>query len=297
MGKDQTTKQDPAMQGARPPFPPQQQQLPGTEGAMRPQADHGEETYRGSGRLSGKRAIITGADSGIGRAVALAFAREGADILVSYLCEEQDAQETRRLVEEAGRKAVLVPGDIGNEALCRDIVGQAMQAFGGIDILVNNAAYQKVYDDIGQIPTDEFETHFRTNVMAMFYLCKAAMPKMLAGATIINTASVQAYDPSPGLLAYAATKGAIVTFSKALAKQAIQKGIRVNIVAPGPVWTPLIPASMPSGHTEQFGKNTPLQRPAQPAELAPAFVFLASQESSYIVGEVLGVTGGGHILP
>ncbi|MDB5798350.1 MAG: short-chain dehydrogenase/reductase [Paucimonas sp.] len=294
---NQTTKQDPAAQGAKPPFPPQQQSLPGSDAAMRPQADHGEETYRGSGRLAGKRAIITGADSGIGRAVAIAFAREGADVLVSYLSEENDAQQTRRLVEDAGRKAVLVPGDIGDEALCRNIVDTAMRDLGGIDILVNNAAYQKVFDDIADITPEEFERHFRTNVFAMFNLCKAALPKMSAGAAIINTSSVQAYDPSPTLLAYAATKGAIVTFSKSLAKQAIKQGVRVNVVAPGPVWTPLIPASMPSEHTEKFGQDSLLKRPAQPAELAPAFVFLASQESSYVVGEVLGVTGGSHILP
>lgn len=294
---DQTTKQDPSSQGAKPPFPAQQQQLPGSDAALRPRADHGEQSYRGSGRLTGRRAIITGADSGIGRAVALAFAREGADVLIAYLNEEEDAQETRRLVEEAGRRAVLVKGDIGDESLCRDIVGQAMQAFGGIDILVNNAAHQMVYEDIAGIPGEDFERHFRSNVFGMFYLCKAALPKMDAGSAIINTASVQAYDPSPTLLAYSSTKGAIVTFTKSLAKMAIKKGVRVNAVAPGPVWTPLIPASMPSGHTEQFGKNAPLGRPAQPAELAPAFVFLASQEASYVVGEVLGVTGGSHILP
>lgn len=297
MARDQTTPQNPANQGPKPPFPAQQQTLPGSDAAMQPKADHGEQSYRGASRLAGKRAIITGGDSGIGRAVAIAFAREGADVLISYLSEEQDARETQRLVQEAGRKAILMPGDISNEALCRDIVGEAMHALGGIDVLINNAAFQKVYEDIGQIPTEEFEYHFRTNVFAMFQLCKAALPKMQAGASIINVASVQAYDPSPSLLAYAATKGAIVTFSKSLAKSAIQKGIRVNVVAPGPVWTPLIPASMPPEHTKEFGSNTPLHRPAQPAELAPAFVFLASQESSYIVGEVLGVTGGGHILP
>lgn len=297
MAKDQTTPGNPKDQGAKPPFPDQQQKLPGSDAAMQPQADHGEQTYRGSGRLAGKAALITGADSGIGRAVAIAFAREGADVLISYLSEEQDAKETQRWVEQAGRRAVLLGGDISSEAHCRDLVGEAMNAFGKIDILVNNAAFQKVYDNISAIPSDEFDYTFRTNIYSMFYLCKAALPKMQPGATIINTASVQAYDPRPSLLPYATTKGAIVTFSKALAQEAIERGIRVNVVAPGPVWTPLIPASMPGQPTQNFGQNTPMQRPAQPAELAPAFVFLASQESSYIVGEVLGVTGGGKILP
>ena len=297
MAKDQTTKQDPAQQGARPPYPPQKQELPGSDAAMNPRADHGETSYRGSKRLQGRRAIVTGADSGIGRAVALAYAREGADVLISYLSEDEDAEETRRLVEEAGRKAVLVKGDIADESLCRDMVGQAVQAFGGIDILVNNAAHQQVFEDISEISAEDFDRHFRSNVYGMFHLCKAALPRMDAGSAIINVASVQAYDPSPTLLAYSATKGAIVTFSKSLAKMAIKKGVRVNVVAPGPVWTPLIPASMPSANTEKFGTDSPLGRPAQPAELAPAFVFLASQESSYVVGEVLGVTGGSHILP
>jgi NAD(P)-dependent dehydrogenase (short-subunit alcohol dehydrogenase family) len=297
MEKDQSTSQDPKEQGAKPPFPNQQQQLPGSDAALRPKADHGEQSYRGCGRLEGKHAIITGADSGIGRAVALAFAREGANVLVSYLNEHQDAEETRRLVEEAGRKAITIAGDISDEAHCRNIVEQAMKQFGQIDILVNNAAFQTVHEHITEIPSEEFEYTFRTNIFAMFYLCKAALPQMKAGATIINTASVQAYEPRPTLLAYASTKGAIVTFSKALAQEAIEQGVRVNVVAPGPVWTPLIPASMPSSQTSEFGKDTPLGRPAQPAELAPAYVFLASQESSYIVGEVLGVTGGGKILP
>jgi hypothetical protein len=297
MAKDQTTPQNPKEQGAKPPFPEQQQQLPGSDAAMQPRPDHGEQSYRGFGRLQGKCAIITGADSGIGRAVALAFAREGADVLISYLNEHQDAEETRRLVEEAGRKAVMVAGDIANEPHCAEIVRKAMEAFGRIDILVNNAAYQKLYDSIADIPSQEFDYTFRTNIYAMFYLCKAALPQMKPGATIINTASVQAYVPRATLLPYASTKGAIVTFTKALAQQAIEKGVRVNAVAPGPVWTPLIPASMPGKESAEFGKNTPLERPAQPAELAPAFVFLASQESSYIVGEVLGVTGGGKILP
>ncbi|MDB5852201.1 MAG: short-chain dehydrogenase/reductase [Herminiimonas sp.] len=283
---------------ARPPFPAKPQQLPGSDAAMAPRADHGEQSYRGSGRLQGKRAIITGGDSGIGRAVALAFAREGADVLIAYLNEDEDARETARLVEAAGRKAVLVPGDIGQESHCRDIVGEAMNALGGIDVLVNNAAFQTVHQSIAELPSEEFDRTFRTNVYGMFYLSKAALPHMKPGSAIINTTSVQAYEPTASLLAYASTKGAIVTFTKALAQEAIARGVRVNAVAPGPVWTPLIPASMPSEQVSQFGSNTPLGRPAQPAELAPAYVFLASAEtSSYVVGEVLGVTGGSKILP
>jgi NAD(P)-dependent dehydrogenase (short-subunit alcohol dehydrogenase family) len=288
----------PQQGAAKPPFPAQPQPLPGSDAAMEPRPDHGEQSYRGSGRLQGKRAIITGADSGIGRAVALAFAREGADILISYLNEDEDARETARLVEAAGRKAVLVPGDIGQESHCRDIVGEAINTLGGIDVLVNNAAFQTVHESIAELPSEEFDRTFRTNVYGMFYLSKAALPHMKPGSAIINTASVQAYAPTASLLAYASTKGAIVTFTKALAQEAIARGVRVNAVAPGPVWTPLIPASMPSGQVAQFGSNTPLGRPAQPAELAPAYVFLASAEtSSYVVGEVLGVTGGSKILP
>lgn len=292
------TTENPMEQGPRPPFPKQQQALPGSEAQMQPRPDHGEASYRGNARLTGKCAIITGADSGIGKAVALAFAREGADIVVSYLNEDEDAQDTLRLVEDAGRKAVLMAGDISGESHCRDIVGEAMHQFGRIDILVNNAAIQKNYDSIADIPSEEFESTFRTNLYPMFYLCKAVLPHMKPGASIINTASVQAYDPRPALLPYATTKGAIVTFSKALAQEAIGRGVRVNVVAPGPVWTPLIPASMTAEGTASFGQESPLQRPAQPGEVAPAYVFLASPESgSYIVGEVIGVTGGGKILP
>jgi hypothetical protein len=259
---------------------------------MEPKPDYGEQSYKGSGKLTGKAAIITGADSGIGRAVALAFAREGADVLISYLNEDSDARETVRIVEESGRKALAIPGDIGNEEHCKRIVRQAMDTFGHLDILVNNAAFQMSHEQITDISSDEFDHTFRTNVYAMFYLCKAALPLMKPGSTIINTCSIQAYQPSPSLLAYASTKGAIVTFSKGLAQAAIQQGVRVNVVAPGPVWTPLIPSSMPPEQTASFGKDTPIQRAAQPAELAPAFVFLASPESSYVVGEVIGVTGG-----
>jgi NAD(P)-dependent dehydrogenase (short-subunit alcohol dehydrogenase family) len=289
---DQTTQQDPVEQGPKPPFPEQQQPMPGQEAQMQPKADHGEQTYKGSGRLEGKRAIITGGDSGIGRAVAIAFAREGADVLISYLNEEQDALETVTWVEQAGRKAVAVPGDIGDEGHCQEIVRRATQAFGGLDLLINNAAFQKTYQSIEEITAEDLERTFRTNIFAMFFLCKAALPTMNEGGAIVNVASIQAYQPSANLLAYAATKGAIVNFTKGLSEEAIERGIRVNAVAPGPVWTPLIPSTMPPEKTSQFGKDTPMGRPAQPAELAPAFVFLASNESSYITGEVIGVTGG-----
>jgi len=280
--QDQTTQQDPKTQNP-----------PGIEAQMDPKPDYGEDTYRGSGRLDGKAAIITGGDSGIGRAVALAFAREGADVLISYLeAEQQDAQETVRIVEAAGRKAVAVPGDITQEAHCQQLVQRAVQELGHVDILVNNAAFQRTHRDISEVSSDEFELTFRTNVFAMFYLCKAAMPHMKEGATIINTCSIEASKPEPSLLAYASTKGAIVTFTKGLALEAVQKGIRVNAVAPGPVWTPLIPSTMPPEQVKTFGQQSPMQRPAQPRELAPAYVFLASQESSYITGEVIGVTGG-----
>ena len=284
--------QNPTEQGPKPPFPEQQQPYPGLEAEMQPRPDYGEQSYRGFGRLEGKTALITGGDSGIGRAVALAFAREGADVLISYLNEEPDAQETLRVVREAGRKGIAVAGDISQEQHCRQIIERVVQEFGQLDILVNNAAYQMSHQSIQEISSEEFDHTFRTNIYAMFWLSKAALPHMRQGGAIINTASIQAYQPSPNLLAYASTKGAIVTFSKGLAEEAIQQGIRVNVVAPGPVWTPLIPSTMPAEQTSQFGQQTPLQRPAQPAELAPVYVFLASQESRYITGEVVGVTGG-----
>jgi NAD(P)-dependent dehydrogenase (short-subunit alcohol dehydrogenase family) len=287
-----TQQQDPTEQGPKPPFPEQQQQPPGLETQMRPKPDYGEQSYRGSGRLTGKAAIVTGGDSGIGRAVAVAFAREGADVLISYLNEETDAQETLRVVQEAGRNGIAKAGDIGQEAHCQQIVQRALQEFGHLDILVNNAAFQMTHQSIGEIPSEEWDHTFRTNITAMFHLCKAAMPHMQPGSAIINVASIQAYQPSPNLLAYASTKGAIVTFSKGLSQEAVQQGIRVNVVAPGPVWTPLIVSTMPPEKATQFGQQSPMGRPAQPAELAPVFVFLASQESSYITGEVIGVTGG-----
>lgn len=287
--------QDPKEAGAKPPMPDQQLEAPGLEAEMQLKPDYGEDSYRGSGKLEGKAAIITGGDSGIGRAVALAFAREGANVLIAYLNEEPDAQETVRIVEGAGRRAVAVGGDISDEAHCQQLVQRAVQEFGTIDILVNNAAFQRTHQSIQEVPSEEFEYTFRTNIFAMFYLCKAALPHMQPGSSIINVASIQAYQPSQSLLAYASTKGAIITFTKALAQDAIQQGVRVNVVAPGPVWTPLIPSTMPEEQVKQFGQDSLLQRPAQPAELAPAFVFLASQESSYMTGERIGVTGSASL--
>jgi NAD(P)-dependent dehydrogenase (short-subunit alcohol dehydrogenase family) len=292
MSQTQSPAQDPKGAGPRPPFPEQQQQPPGLEAEMTPRPDYGEQSYRGHGRLTGKAALITGGDSGIGRAVALAFAREGADVLISYLNEEPDAQETVRAVQAAGRQGVAVAGDIGDERHCRALVERAVREFGRLDILVNNAAFQMTHEGVADLPAAELERTFRTNVYAMFYLCQAALPRLEQGGTIINTASVQAYQPSPSLLAYAATKGAIVTFTKALAEEALQRGVRVNAVAPGPVWTPLIVSTTPPEQASQFGQQSQYERPAQPAELAPLYVFLASPESGYITGEVVGVTGG-----
>ena len=286
------TTENPREAGAKPPFPQESLEYPGLESEMTPRPDFGEASYQGHGRLQGKVALITGADSGIGRAVALAYAREGADVLISYLNEDTDAEETARVVREAGRRAVLAPGDISEEAHCRSLVERTVAELGRLDILVNNAAYQMSRVGIEQIPDGEWERTFETNIFAMYYLSKAAWPHLQPGSSIINTASIQAYQPSPELLSYASTKGAIVTFSKALAQEGAEKGIRVNVVAPGPVWTPLIPATMPEEKAQQFGQDSPLGRPAQPVELAPLFVFLASNESSYITAEVVGVTGG-----
>jgi NAD(P)-dependent dehydrogenase (short-subunit alcohol dehydrogenase family) len=269
---------------------------PGLEGEMTPKPDHGETSYVGHGRLDGKATIITGADSGIGRAVAIAFAREGADVLIAYLNEHEDAKETARLVEEAGRKAVLVPGDIADPAQCRAIVDGAVQAFGRIDVLVNNAAFQMSHDSIDEISDEEWDRTFDVNIGAMFRICKAAIPHMKAGGSIINTTSINSDKPTPTLLAYATTKGAIANFTAGLAQLLGEKGIRVNSVAPGPIWTPLIPSTMPPEKVHSFGKDTPLGRPGQPAELAPAYVLLASDEASYISGARLPVTGGTPIL-
>ncbi|MCE4226635.1 glucose 1-dehydrogenase [Methylobacterium sp. C25] len=273
-------------------FPEQQQRMPGSTAAMRPQPDHGETSYRGSGRLEGKKAIITGADSGIGRAVAIAFAREGADVLVSYLDEEDDAQATRRLIEEVGRTAVLVPGDIKSAAHCRAIVETAVGAFGRVDVLVNNAAHQATFSSPEEISDEEWEVTFATNIHAMFYLTKAALPHMREGASIINTTSINADQPSPQLLAYATTKGAIHNYTAGLAQILANRGIRVNCVAPGPIWTPLIPSTMPPEKVQNFGGNTPMGRAGQPRELAAAYVMLASDEASYTSGATIAVTGG-----
>jgi NAD(P)-dependent dehydrogenase (short-subunit alcohol dehydrogenase family) len=284
--------QDPTQAHPTPPFPEQEQEPPGREAQMRPLADHGEDSYVGHDRLKDRVALITGADSGIGRAVAIAFAREGADVVASYWTEDDDAAETKRLVEDAGRRCITVAGDIGDREHCYALVGRAADELGGLDVLVNNAAYQMSYESFLEIPPDELEFVFRTNVLAMFHLCQAAVPVMQPGATIINTTSIQAAQPSPELLHYAATKGAISTFTKGLAQEVAKRGIRVNAVAPGPIWTPLVVMSFPGEKNAQFGADTPLGRPGQPAELAPLYVFLATEDSRYISGEVVGATGG-----
>ena len=283
---------NPLDQYPKPPYKTERQSTPGSEEDMNPKADHGETSYKGSGKLMGRKAIITGGDSGIGRAVAIAFAREGADVLISYLNEEQDAKETAKWIEEAGRKAVLVPGDIQDENHCKLIVDKAVTELGGLDILVNNAAFQMSHQSLQQISAEEWDRTFRTNIHAMFYLCKAAEPHLKPGSTVINTTSVNAYQPKPIITAYAATKGAIQNFTAGLAQLWAEKGIRVNCVAPGPVWTPLIPSTMPAESVENFGANVPLKRAGQPVELAPAYVLLASSESSYMTASTIQVTGG-----
>ena len=283
---------DPQNAEPRPPFPEQEQEPPGREADMQPLADHGQDSYVGHDRLKDKVALITGGDSGIGRAVAIAFAREGADVLCSYLNEDDDAAETKRLVEEAGRRCLTIPGDIGDRSHCETLVTRCVEDLGRIDVLVNNAAYQMSYESFLEIPPDEIDFVFRTNIIAMFHLCQLAVPKMEEGSTIINTTSIQAAQPSPELLHYASTKGAISTFTKGLAQELAEKGIRVNGVAPGPIWTPLVVMSFPGEKNAKFGEDTPLGRPGQPGELAPLYVFLASDESRYISGEIVGITGG-----
>ena len=283
---------DPRKVYKQPPYSEKEQPPPGSDEEMSPKADHGESSYKGTGRLKGRHALISGADSGIGRAVALAFAREGADVAISYFSEKKDAQETERLVTEAGRKAVLLPGDIGEHAVSEAVARKAIAAFGSIDILVNNAAFQRTYEKLEDIPNEEFEETYRVNVFAMFRLCKAILPQMKKGGSIINTGSIQSFDPSASLIAYASTKAAIVSFTRSLASLAIKHGVRVNAVAPGPVWTPLIPSTMPKEKVKQFGSQTVFGRAAQPAEIAPIFVFLASDQASYVTGEVYGATGG-----
>lgn len=279
-----------------PPFSEQRQSSPGRTEAMSPRPDHGEESYRGNGRLLGKAAIVTGGDSGIGRAVAIAFAREGADVLISYLNEADDARETAAWVERAGRKALCIPGDIGDPAHCKVIVDHAVAAFGKLDVLVNNAAFQRTYQSIEEISDEEWDRTMRTNLYATFYLSRAAVGLMKPGGSIINTSSINADSPSPSLLAYATTKGGIANFTAGLAQLVGKKGIRVNSVAPGPIWTPLIPSTMPEEEVTSFGSNTPLGRPGQPAEVAPVYVLLASDEASYMSGAIIPVTGGRPFL-
>jgi NAD(P)-dependent dehydrogenase (short-subunit alcohol dehydrogenase family) len=279
-----------------PPFPAQHQSMPGTTAAMNPRPDHGEQSYKGSGRLKGLKALITGGDSGIGRAVAIAYAREGADLLLSYLDEDKDAQEVKALVEQEGRKAVLAPGDVRSAEHCRHLVKRTIEELGGIDILVNNAAHQNTFQDIADISDEEWQLTFQTNIHAMFYLTKAAVPHMKRGGSIINTASVNSDMPNPTLLAYATTKGAIQNFTGGLAQMLAERGIRANAVAPGPIWTPLIPSTMSEERVSNFGKQVPMKRPGQPAELATAYVMLADPLSSYVSGATIAVTGGRPII-
>lgn len=298
--KRQTTgnkreQQNPDKKYPQPPFPKQKQEFPGTEQALEPKADHGQDSYKGTGKLKGKKAIITGGDSGIGKAVAIAFAREGADVLISYLSdmEDIDAQDTADYIQDAGQKCILVKGDITSEDQCKKIVSEAVAEFGQIDILVNNAAFQMARKSLQEIPSQEWVHTFAVNIHSMFYLCKAAEPHMKPGSSIINTTSVNAYHPSDDLLPYAATKAAIQNFTANLSQILLKsgKGIRVNAVAPGPVWTPLIPSTKWED-ADIFGDNTPVGRPGQPAEIAPSYVFLASEESSYISGATIPATGG-----
>jgi NAD(P)-dependent dehydrogenase (short-subunit alcohol dehydrogenase family) len=276
--------------------PAQQQEPPGVLGEMTPKPDHGEESYRGSGRLTGKCAVITGGDSGIGRAVAIAFAREGADVLISYLNEHDDAKDTAKYVEEAGRRCVLVAGDLADRDHAKTIIPRAVEEFGRVDVLVNNAAFQMSHESLDEVSDDEWDYTLAVNLSAMFTLCKDAIPHMSPGASIINSSSVNSDQPSPQLAPYAMTKAGIANFSASLAQMLAEKGIRVNSVAPGPIWTPLIPATMPPEKVESFGEQVPLGRAGQPAELAPVYVMLASDEASYISGARIAVTGGKPIL-
>ncbi|WP_295121950.1 SDR family oxidoreductase [uncultured Leifsonia sp.] len=276
--------------------PAQQQTPPGSTDALDPRPDHGEQSYRGGGRLAGKRALITGADSGIGKAVAIAYAREGADVAISYLSEDDDAEDTANWVREAGQKAVLLPGDVSDPQHCRELVARTVEELGGIDILVSNAAFQMTHDSLEETPDDEWDHTLATNLSAYFHLAKAAVPHMKPGASIIGSSSVNSDMPSPTLAPYAATKAAIANFTASLAQLLGERGIRANSVAPGPIWTPLIPSTMPEEKVAQFGGDTPLGRPGQPAELAPVYVLLASDEGSYVSGARIAVTGGRPIL-
>ncbi|WP_454718911.1 SDR family oxidoreductase [Caulobacter segnis] len=297
MTQDRLKMQDPREQYPKPPFPVQPQAAPGLAAKMHPRPDHGEESYKGSGKLVGRKALITGADSGIGRAAAIAYAREGADVAIGYLpSEESDAREVIALIEAEGRKAVALPGDIKDEGFCRELVAKAVEALGGLDILVNNAGKQVSRPDIGAIDSEQFDQTMKTNLYAMFWITQAAKPHLRPGSAVINTASIQAYEPSDTLLDYATTKAGIVAFTKALAKQLIKSGVRANVVAPGPFWTALQPSG---GQTQEkvqhFGEQSQFGRPGQPVEIAPVYVLLASQEASFITGEVYGVTGGAGV--
>ncbi|QGN33137.1 SDR family oxidoreductase [Microlunatus sp. Gsoil 973] len=276
--------------------PPQQQQPPGTESDLEPKADHGERSYVGSGRLEGKVAVITGGDSGIGKAVAIAYAREGADLVISYLSEHEDAEDTKHWVEKAGRRAVLIPGDVSDADHCRKIISRTVEEFGRVDVLVSNAAYQMTHETVEEVSDEEFDYTVRTNLNAYFYLVKAALPHMREGGSIIGSSSINSDAPSPTLMPYAATKAAIANMTASLAQLLAERGIRANSVAPGPIWTPLIPSTMPPEKVESFGQQAPLQRPGQPAELAPVYVMLASDEGSYVSGARIAVTGGKPIL-
>lgn len=283
---------DPREFGPKPPFPQPSIDPPGETAEMIPKPDHGEESYVGNELLKGQAAVVTGGDSGIGRAVAIAFAREGADVVISYLSEDKDAQETAHWVKQAGKEAVCVQGDLRDETFCEKLIGTCVSHFGRLDVLVNNAAFQSTHSDVSELPTEDFDRAFKTNVYGTFFLSRAALREMKPGSCIVNTSSIQGFDPSGHLLHYAATKGAIANMTRTLAEMAIEKGIRVNAVAPGPVWTPLIPSTMPAKKVAQFGKNTLFGRPAQPAEIAPVFVFLASPLATFVSGEIYGVTGG-----
>ncbi|HYZ84979.1 MAG TPA: SDR family oxidoreductase [Bryobacteraceae bacterium] len=288
---EEPTLVDPRQAGPKVPEP-QEQPMPGSTQEMKPKPDHGEQSYKGLGRMQGMATLITGGDSGIGRAVAIAYAREGADVAIAYLTEDQDAEETAHWVRDAGRKVVLIKGDISDRKHAEHVIERTFHEFKHLEVLVNNAAFQNTYDKPQDWTVEDFERAFRVNVFAMFYLCKAAMPRMKPGSAIINTASIQAFDPKPVLLGYSASKAAIVNFTKGLGRALNDHGIRVNAVAPGPVWTPLIPSTFEGDKVKGFGENTPFGRPAQPAEIAPAYVFLATRESQFMTGEVIGITGG-----
>lgn len=293
MSESRLEMQDPRTQYPQPPFKPQHQSQPGLAKDMSPRPDNGEDSYTGSGKLKGRKALITGADSGIGRAVAIAFAREGADVAIGYLpSEEADAKQVIKLIEKAGVKAVALPGDISNESFCRTLVEQADKELGGLDILVNNAGTMLSHSDLLEVSSDDFDKVMKTNVYALFWITQAAIPLLQPGASIINTTSIQAYEPSRGIIDYAMTKAAIVAFTKGMVKQLMEKGVRINAVAPGPFWTPIQPTGQPPEKLAELGKGVPFGRPGQPVEIAPVYVLLASQEGSYITGEIYGVTGG-----